>query len=110
MEGSPMSKYKLYIQESEPSFIYDQYGPNPVRCQEPGPPHYYVRATSRKLVVFGPKFDSVDEAFAQLRKCEQDEEYAYWQSVYCLGKRPNPREDAPMRNMTKYEKVILNYL
>lgn len=106
-----MSNYKFYIQESEPGGVYAAGTLDAFRFKDPLPPHYYVRATGRTLKVFGPRFDNLDDAFAQLRKCEQDEEYAYWQSVYSLGFRPNPREDTRnMTDMTKTEKHVLDYL
>ena len=72
---------------------------------------YYVREVGRTMKVLGPLFKDPEEAFMLLRKCEKDEEFAYWQRVYALNSVPNPREDT--RNMTaitKTEAQVLDYL
>lgn len=72
---------------------------------------YYVRETGRNMKPLGPLFDDPEEAFMLLHKCEQDEEFAYWQRVYSLNSEPNPREDTrDMTDMTKTEKLVLTYL
>jgi hypothetical protein len=63
------------------------------------------------MKVLGPLFKTAEEAFELLRKCEADDEFAYWQRVYALNSVPNPREDT--RNMTaitKTEEQVLDYL
>ena len=72
---------------------------------------FYVRGAGRTMKVLGPLFDTVEEAFQLLYKCEADEEFAYWQQVYSLGFQPNPREDTRgMTDMTKTEKLVMDYL
>jgi DNA-binding CsgD family transcriptional regulator len=72
---------------------------------------YYVREVGRTMKVLGPLFETAEEAFELLHKCEQDEEFAYWQRVYALNSVPNPREDTRnMTDMTKTEGQVLDYL
>jgi len=72
---------------------------------------YYVREAGRSMKILGPLFKTADEAFELLRKCELDEEFAYWQRVYSLGFRPDPREDTRnMTDMTKTEVIVFDYL
>ena len=72
---------------------------------------YYVREVGRTMKVLGPLFETAEEAFELLWKCEADEEFAYWQRVYALNSAPNPREDTRnMTDMTKTEKIVLGYL
>jgi len=72
---------------------------------------FYVREVGRSMKVLGPLFKTAEEAFELLYKCEQDEEFAYWQRVYALNSAPNPREDTRnMTDMTRTEKLVLDYL
>jgi hypothetical protein len=72
---------------------------------------YYVREAGRTMKVLGPLFETAEEAFELLWKCEHDEEFAYWQRFYSLNSAPNPREDTrDMTDMTKTEELVLDYL